>query len=269
MHLPDERRSFLVTNLMIRMREIGYGNFQDYHDYVVAGGRGAVEWTVLVDRLTVHETRFFRHRPSLDMIGNMFLSEWMATSKPPYSFHVWSVACATGEEPYSLAMIVDNVMRGSGSTYYFGVLATDISLTALSCGRCGVYTPRKVTGVEPELLGRYFTKLEEGQYKVNDELRRRVCFSQLNVLDMCDAPIGKMDLIFCQNLLIYFDRDRRMQIVNDLVEHLLPGGLLVLGPGEILGWSHRELERVPGEEILAFRRRAAQAEHAAHKELHA
>lgn len=255
MMLPEERRSFLVTNLAIRMREIGCADFESYYDYLVSGRRGVVEWATLVDRLTVHETRFFRHLNSLDLLRDYFLPEWSSGRDTPLSMNIWSVGCATGEEAYTLAMVVDNHFAQPGGEYYIGVTGTDISLASLAVGRRGEYDIRKLTEVDAGLLRRYMTKTGERHYRVNEDLRRRVCFAQLNVLDMKKAAVGMMDLIYCQNLLIYFNRERRINILNNLARHLNPGGLLVLGSGEILGWDHPDLERVSYEKTLAFHRK--------------
>ncbi len=255
MHLPDERRSFLVTSLGIRMRQLGYTDYQAYYDHVLHGRRGAVEWATLVDRLTVHETRFFRHASSLELIRECFLPQWVEENTPPFNLHAWSVGCSTGEEPYSLAMVIDEFLEGTGQPYYFGITACDISLAALSVGRRGLYHRRKLRQVDAILRRKYFNKKNENEYEVKRELRQRVCFAQLNVLELGTAPVGRMHLIFCQNLLIYFDREKRVQILGNLTQHLEPGGMLILGAGEILGWAPPALERMSCNDTLAFRRR--------------
>jgi chemotaxis protein methyltransferase CheR/type IV pilus assembly protein PilK len=98
------------------------------------------------------------------------------------------------------------------------------------------------------------TKVDERRYRVNDELKKRVCFMRLNVLEMEDIPVGKMDLIFCQNLLIYFERDKRLRILDRLASHLVPGGYLILGSGEIIGWHQPCVEKIPFENTLVYRR---------------
>lgn len=252
MILPDERRSFLLTNLSIRMREIGCHDFQEYYEHVLNGPKGAIEWTTLVDRLTVHETRFFRHFSALIFLKEKMLPEWI--KRPGKSLNVWSVGCATGEEPYTLAMVIDYFIRQKGIEYYLGVLASDISMGSLAIGREGVYDIRKLTEIEAPVLQQYMTRVDKSRYRVNDDLKKRVCFMRLNVLEMDNIPVGKMDLIFCQNLLIYFNREKRLKILNNLVEHLFPGGYLILGSGEIINWDNDELEKVTYENTLVYRR---------------
>jgi len=256
MMMPYERKSFLVTNLGIRMREIGCSDYQEYYDLLHSGRSGSVEWSLLVDRLTVHETRFFRHKSSLSFISKYFLPEWVERAAEPYTVNVWSVGCATGEEPYTLAIVIDQYMKEKNIESYMGIIASDISLTSIAVGRRGVYHERKLREMDSEARDTYMTRVGEKQYQVNKDMRQRICFTYMNVLEIGKAPVGKMDLIYCQNLLIYFDQERRNKIINGLTEHLLPGGIIVLGSGEVLGWQHPELEKIPYEKILAYRRKS-------------
>jgi len=255
MRLPDNRISFLVTNLGMRMRALGINDYQQYFEYVQSGRRGAIEWDRLIHHLTVHETRFLRHESTLALITERYLpaSPEQCPSEP-MSIHAWSVGCSTGEEPYSLAMAIDQHMRELGCQYYLGVIASDISRDAIARGKAGIYSERRIKDIDPAWRERYFTPTPDGDYQVVDELRRRVCFNQLNILDMDGAPIGEMDLIICHNLLIYFDQEQRIQIADTLADHLLPGGILMLGVGELLNWTHPRMERYHFANTLAFQR---------------
>ncbi|MBT8767734.1 protein-glutamate O-methyltransferase CheR [Pseudomonas boanensis] len=249
----EQRRTFLQTNLSARMRELGVPDYATYYRQVTDGPRGAVEWASLLDRLTVQETRFFRHQPSFQLLGS-YLRERLAQGLAQ-PLAIWSVGCASGEEPYSLAMLAAEVLAGSERPEYFGVTGTDISLNALAKAREGVYGARRLEQLESTLAERYFQVLGDGRYKVSPSLAARVCCARLNVLDLAKAPMSGMDVIFCQNLLIYFRRWRRREILNRLAERLAPGGLLVLGVGEVAGWHHPDLEPVANEQVLAFTRK--------------
>lgn len=251
--LPPERKSFLVTNLTLRMREIGCADYQEYYRQLHTGRRGALEWTTLVDRLTVHETRFIRHPPSLDLVRDQFLGR---RRHQPLSLQAWSVGCATGEEAYSLAIVLDQYSQSLPGEHYFGITATDISLPALAVARQGIYHRRRLKDINTALRAYYFSRLGEDKFQVCERLRQRVCFAQMNILDPRPAPLGMMDVIYCQNLLIYFDRARRVAVLERLVRHLRPGGLLVLGVGEIARWDHPDLARIDSRNTLAFRRHA-------------
>jgi type IV pilus assembly protein PilK len=166
------------------------------------------------------------------------------------------VGCASGEETYSLAVCAAEVLRNADAAgACFGVIGTDISLSALSRSREGLYGERRLEQLEPDVRERYFAPLPERRYQVIPSLAARVCFARLNVLELAGAPMSDMDVIFCQNLLIYFRRWRRREILNRLAERLAPGGLLVIGVGEVVGWQHPELVPVADSEVLAFTRK--------------
>ena len=248
----EQRRAFLQTSLGARMRELGINDYTSYYRQVTDGPRGAVEWSNLLDRLTVQETRFFRHRPSFELLVEFVRRRLVGLDRP---LALWSVGCSSGEEPYSLAMAVAEVLREQELPALYGVTGTDISLNALGKAREALYPARKLQDVDAELAQRYFREESEGRFRVLPELTARVCCTRLNVLELAQAPMSGLDVIFCQNLLIYFRRWRRREILNRLAERLAPGGLLVVGPGEVVDWRHPDLEPVADERVLAFTRK--------------
>ena len=250
MVVSEQRRTFLQTSLTARMRELGVVDYASYYQQVTDGPRGAVEWANLLDRLTVQETRFFRHEPSYQVFERYLAQRGEQGLRSPVA--IWSVGCSTGEEPYSLAIGASEVL---GSEGLFGVTATDISRSALGKARDGVYDARRVQQMDDQRLARYFTRQADGSFKVVAQLAARVCCARLNVLELDKAPMAGMDVIFCQNLLIYFRRWRRREILNRLADCLAPGGLLVIGVGEVVGWQHPDLVPVADERVLAYTRK--------------
>jgi len=253
--LPESRRTFLIMNLVSRMREVAIDNYQSYFDLIMNGSSGQVEWEILVDRLTVHETRFYRDEYSLDLIRNKYLPELTSTKAKPYTVHTWSVGCATGEEPYSLAMLLDFYFLNHPE-FYYGVTASDVSRAALQTGRDAIYHQRRVKNVPEEIANNYFEKVDDEHVQVRPSLKQKVCFTQINLLGITQQPIGQMDIILCQNVLIYFKRELRNQILDQLAMCLKPGGILLLGAGEVFGWSHPELSQIDYQSTLAFQRHA-------------
>ncbi|UVE18129.1 protein-glutamate O-methyltransferase [Pseudomonas sp. LS44] len=251
--ISEQRRAFLQTNLSARMRELGVDDYASYYRQVTDGPRGAVEWSTLLDRLTVQETRFFRHPPSFALLEQHLLQRLERSADQPLA--LWSVGCSSGEEAYSLAISVAEALRGAESLAQYGVTATDISLSALSKAREGIYGARRLESLDSDLSARYFQTQNDGRSKVIPSLAARVCCARLNVLELAKAPLSGMDVIFCQNLLIYFRRWRRREILNRLAERLAPGGLLVIGVGEVVGWQHPDLVPVADERVLAFTRK--------------
>lgn len=196
MTLSQERKTFLETSLNIRMRELGIADYDVYYEQLVAGTTEskAMEWSVLVDRLTVQETSFFRH-PSSYALVEEYVTEF-AARPGKQSLDVWSVGCSTGEEPYSLGMLINEIFTEKKSQHFFGITATDISLPTLSKARRGNYPARRVERVDAGIRDRYFERLNEREYQVVPSLRDRICFARLNVLEINKAPMQDMDLIF-------------------------------------------------------------------------
>lgn len=249
--IAPERRSFLASGIKARMRETGCDDSRQYYHRLMSGVAQAQEWSLLVDQLTVHETSFFRHEASMRLVQEHFIP---AVFEHRDQLLAWSVGCATGEEVYSLAMMVDSSIRQLGGGRQYGVTGTDISLPSLQRARDGVYLTRRLKDIPGCFQQDYCTHYSEKHFQIDSNLRKRVCFSQLNLRDLQAAPMARMDLVFCQNLLIYFDRTRRLQIMNDLCEFLRPGGMLVIGPGELLDWQHSNMEKVQYADTLAYRR---------------
>ncbi len=258
--LSENRKSFLMTNLAQRMRERGYESYSSYFESLSSGVSSAVEWTYLVDLLTVHETRFFRDNASMDLVRNhvqkLIQKAAKKSSKEPLNAQVWSVGCSTGEEVYSLAMLLNELetspLARQNRHFYFGLTGVDISFPALAQAREGVYHQRKLINVAPHLLEKYFDRLPDDYFQVKPQLRHRTCFVQANVRELESAPKQLYDVVYCQNVLIYFQHQRREQIVEQFVQRLAPGGLLVLGPGELNHISHPLIEKVSTKHCQAY-----------------
>jgi chemotaxis methyl-accepting protein methylase len=252
--VPLKRKAFLVTSVRGRMRETGHASFEEYFVDLQKIPEGAIEWTTLVDRLTVHETHFFRHPPSFDMIAQDWLPHVTQDTKET-SLHAWSVGCSSGEEAYTLAMVLDRYLSArKGAKLYFGVTATDVSLPALAVGRAGLYPRQKFEEIPAPYREHYCEPLDADTFRIREALRKRVGFSQFNLLDAISASMKRLDLIFCQNVLIYFARERRRELLTTLANLLKPGGLLVLGSGEVTNFALAHLKRIDNRNVLAYQR---------------
>jgi chemotaxis methyl-accepting protein methylase len=244
----SQHRSILQAGLNRRLRELhdgwsGAGAPPDgYDDYLdrVAAPQGAAEWQRLVERIAVKETRFFRQPAAFELVGD-HLRRRLRTA--PRTLDLWSVGCATGEEAYSLAMVASEVADAAASPPYVGVVASDLCAGALATARAGEYPARRLQGVPAALRVKYFEAADGDRLRAVESLRRRLCCVRNNLLRPQQLPPLAMDVIFCQNVLVYFRRWRVKQIVDALAARLKPGGLLVLGPGEAAQWQHPAMVR--------------------------
>lgn len=251
--LGDAQRVFLQTQITMRMRELGHTDYTQYLNRVMDGVTGMMEWATLIDRLVVKETSFFRHHPSVTYVQN-YLQSQINNQKLDGPFDIWSVGCSTGEEPYTLAMMVNDTFELAKIDPYFGIIASDISRAALAIAKAGIYPQRKVELIEAPVRQRYFSSIEKNRYQISREVVDRVCFNQANVLNINEFPSIKLDVVFCQNLLIYFRKNLRHEIMDAFVDRLKPGGILVCGLGEVVDWSNPNTRRLPVEEVQVYER---------------
>jgi len=253
--LSKQRKSFLLSKLTIRMQELGIEKYREYFSYVTFATTGSrLEWEILVDRLTVHETRFFRDARALSFITKAYFEKLNFSETIP-NVHIWSVGCATGEEPYSLMMYIDKYLKDKNKKCYLAVTASDISQKALMVGKKAIYPCERFQNVSSEYIDAYLEKVDTTHYQIKEVLRKRICFNRFNLVNLDKNPAEKMNIIVCQNVLIYFNRETRITILNQLVERLMPGGLLVLGAGEISGWINKKVNPVQHDGVLAFQKK--------------
>jgi len=252
-YLTANQRTFLAMQLHARIQELGVKSLASYEE-MLQGISGLREWSNLIDSLLVQETYFFRHRPSFEFVIN-YLNERISNGSLGASFDALSVGCASGEEPFSLAMAIDGCLNLAKINMSWGVTGTDVSLKAINASRNGEYGRRSIEELSDNELSFYFSSIGLDRYKVKQRIKDRVCFVQTNVIDIKGSPNVPMDIIFCQNLLIYFKRWRRREILSALADRLKPGGVLVVGVGEVAEWDHPHLERVKDERVLAYKKR--------------
>ncbi len=252
MCLAPQRKSFLQTSLGIRMRELGCEDYEDYYQRVTTGTGGAIEWSTLSDRLTVQETRFFRDPDAMMFVKNHLLETAKEQTKNQ-SIDIWSMGCSSGEEVYSLAMLADECLSPLGIKY--SVTGTDLSTVVLRKARQGIYPIRKLETLPVSYRQRYCSEVANQEYQIMPFLRDRTCFTQVNALNLDAFPVEGLSVIYCQNLLIYFRRWRRRDILNALADRLVPGGILVTGLGEMVDFQHPKLIQIESNKLSIFVRR--------------
>lgn len=260
MYISIEHRSLLESNLSIRMRELNCLDVEAYFKKVCAKPQGIVEWSILLDRIMVQETRFYRNPESLSLVST-YLEQRLTTpdvNKRPRALNIWSLGCSSGEEAYTLAILCQEVIDKTSRICTFGISATDISLPVLVKARKGIYNARRLLDLKATLIDRYFESVDENTFKVNDTLKKKVGFSMANMINIEKNPLKNMDIIYCQNVLIYFRKERKYTILNSLVDRLKPGGLLVIGQGEATDWLHTMVSRVADNQTMAYIRHETQ-----------
>jgi chemotaxis protein methyltransferase CheR len=251
-NLTPAKKSLFVGRLGKRLRACGLGSFGDYFDLIE---RDEAERTRMIDALCTNETHFFREPRQFAFLAERAIPVWReelrAGTRPP-RIRVWSAACSTGEEPYSLAMaLLDRFPAGTG--WEIEILASDISTRTLAKARQATWPIAKRAEIPRHYLKRFMlrgTRSEEGRMCAGPEIRGIVRFEAVNLVDERLVAGTAFDAIFCRNVLIYFDAETKARVVDRLLEHLLPGGLLFLGQAESLTGTNPRIRAV-GPSIYA------------------
>jgi type IV pilus assembly protein PilK len=252
----SQHPSILAAGLKRSMLASGAESFDDYFQHVTEGPAAATAWARLVDYLSITETSFFRQTEAMALARDYLLERLAAPDWQGPAFDIWSAGCASGEEAYSLAMVANEVIEHLRVKAYLGVVATDINASALAIGRRALYAQRRLEQVPNVLRHKYFQAAEDGtKSQIVAKLKQQICFVQSNLLLLEQAPLMPMDLIYCQNLLVYFRRPRIHQLLDEMVKRLKPGGLLIVGPGEAAQWQNAAVVKVERAGVQAFMRR--------------
>ncbi len=229
--LKRGKEGLVRARLARRLRALGLAGFPEYLAHV-QGERSGAELREMVDALTTNKTSFFRESQHFD-----FLRETVLPATAGREARVWSAGCSSGEEPYTIAMVLRDTLAERDADRA-RILATDISARVLDRARAATYTADMVGEMDPALVRRHFTAAAGG-YRVADRLRRMVSFARLNL--MGEWPMrGPFDVIMCRNVMIYFDKPTQARLVARFHELLAPGGHLFVGHSESLtGLDHR------------------------------
>jgi two-component system, chemotaxis family, CheB/CheR fusion protein len=222
------KRSSLMRRVDRRMAQIGITDYADYLDHLELHGD---EFTALFNTILINVTGFFRDAEAWDHLAREVLPALLATKSPGQSLRVWSAGCASGEEAYTLAIVLAELLGVAEFRDRVKIYATDVDEDALTQARHGGYGPRDVRGVPPELLERYFD-LAGGRYVFRKDLRRSVIFGRNDLVQ--DAPISRIDLLVCRNALMYFTAETQARILTRFHFALNPAGVLLLGKAEML-----------------------------------
>lgn len=244
------RKHVLEQGIYPRLLACGISSLDEYKRLIDYGQSGGLEKAALIDQLTVKDSSFFRNEQAMQAVGDYLLRLAREVEKEDYELRAWSVGCALGQEAYSLAMIAAEQFQYTDQRWQ--VLGTDISPTAVIHSRRGVYSEKQLAAVSPARREQFFEYSESG-WGIVPELKQQVRFGTSNLRDLDNCPYRGQDVIFCQNVLIYFREDMVHEILDQFVERLNPGGLLVLGAGEAPDWkSSRVVRWLPGR-LNAYR----------------
>jgi chemotaxis protein methyltransferase CheR len=232
-YFDDESRHLLERRLNRRIVKHGFDNYRDYYRFLLFGEEKEKEIAEVIDVLTVNETYFFRENKQFKAFSEEICREIRQHNQEKRKLRIWSAGCASGEEPYTIAMLVLE-LQAAFKGWEIEIIGSDINERVIRTARAGFYRKNSFRVMNDYFLRRYFTKDGEG-YLLRDEVRRLVNFSCLNILDHTRTSlVGAMDIIFCRNVLIYFNPIAKKTAIETFYHHLRDGGYLLLGHAESL-----------------------------------
>ena len=249
-YYDDTKQFLLQSRLQTRLLKCRVADFGGYHRFLIASPDREAEWSELASVLSNNETYFFREKAQLKVLAAEVLDEAL---KAGTGLRVWSSACSTGEEPYTIGMMLSETRRIGPSS--IKIRATDLSPRALERAQTGFYRELSFRATPPEMVQKYFRPFEAGFF-INDEIKRMVEFSRLNLLDeRAVGATGTFDAIFCRNVLIYFDKPTQKRVVEAFAQALRPGGYLFLGHAESIMRVTDRYEPVVTPKAIYYRRK--------------
>lgn len=235
--VPDDKFNMFYSRLAKRLRALGLSSFREYCDYLKA--QPDEEFTAFINAITTNLTSFFREQHHFDFLKQTAIPEFLKNPAQKRRIRIWSAGCSTGEEPYSIAMTLCECIPNMAS-WDVRILATDIDSDVLQTARNGVYSLKGNDVLGEERLKKWFLKgrnANAGKLLVRQELQEMIAFKQLNLLSKWPMKHA-FDIVFCRNVLIYFDADLKQTLTEKFSSMVRPGGYLIIGHSESIGqWA--------------------------------
>ena len=243
--LGVQKKSLVETRLGKLIRQLGFTSFGEYHNYILNDKTGAA-LALLIEKISTNHSYFFRESDHFSYLRETALPEIMkqADAAGRRSLRIWCAGCAGGEESYTLAMILDDISGAAIERRDVGILATDISLGVLQKARTGIYPREKIQALPEAFREKYFTRYDSESVMVCKKLRDMILHKQLNLAEYPYPFKGKFDIVFCRNVMIYFDAHSREKTISNIAASMHEGGYLFIGHSESLGREHTTLRYI-------------------------
>ena len=238
------KRVLIQGRLGNMLRERGFTSYDEYIDAVLSDTSGA-EVTTILNKLTTNHTYFMREPEHYTFMKETVLP-WAAGNSKNKVLRIWSAGCSSGEECYTTAMLIDEYFGAEKSRWDTRILATDISHSVIDKAKAGIYHQDGMKGLSPEWKSKYFTRIDDEKYQICDRIKKEIIFKYFNLMDEMPAKYkaNPFDLIFCRNVMIYFDQPTKNALVNRFYDVLKPGGYLFIGHAESIARGETSLQYV-------------------------
>lgn len=229
----SQKKTLVVGRLQNYLAENGYSGFSEYFRHILTDRTGAAGIT-LINKLTTNHTYFMREPQHFHIFQKELLPYFSKIETGKRDLRIWSAGCSSGEEPYTLALLTDDYFGADKWRWDTKILATDISTAALEKAKSAVYSNSQLESMPGNWRGKYFQKIDSENSTVVGKLRQEVIFRRFNLMNEYFPFKNKFHVIFCRNVMIYFDAETRRELVNRFYQHTEPGGYLFIGHSESL-----------------------------------
>lgn len=256
-YIGDNRKYLLENRLANRIKALNLKSFGEYLYFLRYDPQRQEELVKLFEVVTTNETSFFRNNPQIRVFQDTILKEILEAkrAKRDKNLHIWSAGCSTGEEPYTISIVLHEVLKHELSSWNIKITANDLSQAVLMSAKRGVYTQYTLRTTPPDILQKYFVEEEQGKYRVADKVKELVEFGQINLSDRYQLKkVPRSDVIFCRNVIIYFDDEMKKNVINSFYDNLLPGGYLFIGHSESLHSISRAFKPVHYPGTIVYRK---------------
>lgn len=237
--MPPAKKSLLQSRLNKRLRELGMRTFTEYFDFILTPEGQRNELIPMIDAVTTNKTEFFREPKHFDFLVQTALPALMESRDAGASrpLRLWSAGCSTGEEPYTLAIVLSEYGARLEGRFFWSILASDISTKVLEKAKLGIYDEAKIESVSQELRRRYMLRSKDRAdrlVRINPALRSAIEFRRINLMEDDYGVRDIMDIVFFRNVIIYFDRPTQEAMLRNICRHMRPGGFIFLGHAETM-----------------------------------
>lgn len=253
----DNRKYLLENRLENRLKDLGLKNFSEYFYFLKYDPGRQRELGRLFEVITTNETSFYRNPPQLAVFQDTILPAVLdgLRQSGSRSLRIWSAGCSTGEEPYTLSIMVHEALRGEVGSWDIRITANDLSEGVLHSARRGIYSEYAMRTTPQEIIARYFDDEGNGRIKIKSQVRDLVQFGQINLSDRTQIKrVERSHIVFCRNVIIYFDDEMKRQVIAGLYDNLLPGGYLFIGHSESLHNLSRAFKPVHHPGSIVYRK---------------
>jgi chemotaxis protein methyltransferase CheR len=254
-YFQDNKKYLLESRLQKRIKHLSIDSFEKYLSYLKTDPKREEEKKQLFEAITINETYFFRNQPQLDALVSQIVPELLDNKYGGFQkIRIWSAASSSGEEAYSVAMMLNEMVLPKYPKLNIEIIGTDINYAVIETAKKGVFKEYSVRNTPPIYLKKYFEKVDN-TYVINPKIKSMVNFKILNLYDDNEIrTIGKSDVIFCANVLIYFDQESKIKVVNNLYNNLNPNGYLFIGYSETLHGISKAFKLVSFPKTIGYKK---------------